>query len=82
MAVSRNKTRLQISLTERQLEELTQVTDEMGITKSDLIAIATMQYISAYKMSKDVTKSALSDALTNAIKAGDIDIEKIREIQR
>ena len=81
MAVARSKTRIQISLKDNQIAELEQCAQEMGLTKSDIISIATMQYISAYKMSKDITKNALSDALTNAIKAGDIDLERLKEVK-
>ena len=78
MALRANKTRIQISLTEQQLKQIDEVAMEMGLTKSDLISIATMQYITSFKLSKDITKSAISDVLTKALKAGEVDIEQLR----
>lgn len=78
MSLRANKARIQISLTEEQLNQLEEVAGEMGLTKSDLISIATSQYIASYHLSKDITKSAISDAITKALKEGELNIEQLR----
>lgn len=81
MSLRANKARIQISLTEEQLNQLEEVAGEMGLTKSDLISIATSQYIASYHLSKDITKSAISDAISKALKEGDISIEQFTKQQ-
>lgn len=76
MSLRANKARIQISLTEEQLNQIEEVAGEMGLTKSDLISIATSQYIASYHMSKDITKSAISDAISKALKESEISIEQ------
>lgn len=78
MAIRQNKSRIAISLTDDQLKEIESTANEMGLTKSDLISVATMQYITSFKMSKDIAKSAISDAITKALKEGEINIEQLR----
>lgn len=80
MALKQGKERVQISLTHEQVKQIEKTASGMGLSKSDLIAIATMQYISSFELSKDITKSALSDAITRALKEGDIDIERIGKL--
>lgn len=81
MSLRANKARIQISLTAEQLNQLEEVAGEMGLTKSDLISIATSQYIASYHLSKDITKSAISDAISKALKEGDINIEQFTKQQ-
>lgn len=81
MSLKANKSRIAISLTEDQLNQLETVSAEMGLTKSDLISIATSQYIASYHLSKDITKSAISDAISKALKEGDISIEQFAKQQ-
>lgn len=81
MSLKANKSRIAISLTEDQLNQLEEVAGEMGLTKSDLISIATSQYIASYHLSKDITKSAISDAISKALKEGDISIEQFTKQQ-
>ncbi len=80
MSLRANKARIQISLTEEQLKQLEEVAGEMGLTKSDLISIATSQYIASYRLSKDITKSAISDAISKALKEGELNIEQFSRV--
>lgn len=78
MAVKSDKERVMISLTKAQLEQIDKAASEMGLTRSGLMGVATMQYISTFEISKDITKSALSDAIAKALKEGDIKVEQLR----
>ena len=75
----KGKERVQISLTHEQVEQIDRTAKSMGLSKSDLIAVATMQYINTFELSKDITKSALSDAISKALKEGDISIEQLKK---
>ena len=52
MSISKDKERIAVTLTKEQIEEFNAVAKEMGITKSTLMQIATLQYVNAYKQSK------------------------------
>lgn len=78
MAVKSDKQRVMISLTQAQVEQIDKTASEMGLTRSGLIGIATMQYINTFEVSKDITKSALTDAIAKALKEGEINIEQLR----
>ncbi len=78
--ISEDKQRIYITLTKEQIAQLDRTSKEMGLTRSNLIAVATMQYINTFEISKDITKSALSDAISKAIKEGELDIEKLKKL--
>lgn len=80
MSLREGKERVQISLTHEQVEQIERTAKGMGLSKSDLIAIATMQYINTFEISKDITKSALSDAIAKALREGDISIEQFSRV--
>lgn len=80
MAISRAKERVMISLTKEQVAEFDAVAKEMGITKSNLMQIATIQYINTYRQSKTVLTDVLTGALSKALDGANIDITKIKEI--
>lgn len=67
MAIADNKKRIAITLTEEQERYFSEVADEMGITKSVLMQIATMQYVNAYKQSKSILTGTVKDALQKLI---------------
>lgn len=77
--ISEDKQRIYITLTKEQLSQLDKTSKEMGLTRSSLIAVATMQYINTFEISKDITKSALSDAISKAIKDGELNIEQLKK---
>lgn len=78
MSIARNKKRIQISLTEEQDILFENVAKEMGITKSNLIQIATMQYVNAYNQSKSVISTAFKEKINQMLEGKEIDIEKLR----
>lgn len=67
MAIADNKKRIAITLTEEQERQFSEVAEEMGITKSILMQIATMQYVNAYKQSKSILTGTVKDALQKLI---------------
>lgn len=67
MAIADNKKRIAITLTEEQERQFSEVAEEMGITKSVLMQIATMQYVNAYKQSKSILTGTVKDALQKLI---------------
>lgn len=67
MAIADNKKRIAITLTEDQEKMFSEVAAEMGITKSTLMQIATMQYVNAYKQSRAVLSDTIKDSLAKLI---------------
>jgi len=67
MAIADNKKRIAITVTEEQERQFSEVAEEMGITKSILMQIATIQYVNAYKQSKNILSGTMKDALQKLI---------------
>lgn len=78
MAISKDKERIAVSLTKEQVADFDAVAKEMGITKSTLMQIATIQYVNAYRQSKSVLSDVLTSALGRALDGKEIDVEQLR----
>lgn len=78
MSINRNKERVMITLPKEQNEQFAKAAAEMGISKSTLMQIATMQYIRSMSQSKDIAKEILARYIDEH--ANEIDINKVKEI--
>lgn len=78
MAISKDKERIAVSLTKEQVAEFDAVAKEMGVTKSTLMQIATIQYVNAYRQSRTVLTDVLTDALKGALDGKEINLEQLR----
>lgn len=70
--VSQSKVRIMISVTKEQADTLDEVSKEMGITRSNLIQIATTQYVTQYKQSRLITAEALQKVLSDALQGKEL----------
>lgn len=78
MAIADNKKRIAITLTEEQERLFSEVAAEMGVTKSTLMQLATMQYVNAYRNSKAVMTDSIKDAISKLIDGKELELEKLR----
>lgn len=76
--IAENKQRMMLTLTNEQANSIAEVANELGITKSNLIQIATAQYIMSYRQAKSLTKDAITQALQTALSNKEFDIEQLR----
>lgn len=81
MAISADKTKVLIYMTNEQAEESATIAKELGISRSALAQLAVAQYINAYKQSKGVLSDVLKEALSKALEGKEIDIEAIKDIK-
>lgn len=59
MSISRNKERIMITLPKEQNEQFTKAAAELGLTKSTLMQIATMEYIRNMQVTKTTEKGKI-----------------------
>lgn len=76
--VSQSKVRIMITVTKEQADMLDEVSKEMGISRSNLVQVATSQYVTQYKQSKLITADAIQKVLEKALQGKELDeIERL-----
>lgn len=81
MAISEDKTKVIIYMTNEQAEESATIAKELGISRSALTQLAVAKYINNYKQSKNVLSDVLKEALSKTLEGKEIDIEAIKDIK-